>query len=107
MVPEQSRFMDIISELRELARNLWWTWQPNVIALFRDLDPALWRRVIHNPIAFLSTISREALESQAFDLASESRMSYAVHRLHEYPHRERSVDHQRLGLMEASRDDSL
>lgn len=82
--------MDIVSELRELTRNLWWTWQPNVIALFRDLDPVLWRRVNHNPMAFLSAISREALESQAFDLASESRISYAVHRLHEYLHRERS-----------------
>ena len=34
----------LIDKLRELARNLWWTWQPNVIALFRELDPALWRR---------------------------------------------------------------
>src|SRR3954451_25384286 len=30
----------LIERLRELARNLWWTWQPNVISLFRDLDPA-------------------------------------------------------------------
>ena len=34
----------LIDKLRELGRNLWWTWQPNVIALFRELDPALWRR---------------------------------------------------------------
>ena len=30
----------IVDRLRELARNLWWTWQPNVINLFRDLDGA-------------------------------------------------------------------
>lgn len=82
--------MDIVPELRELARNLWWTWQPNVIALFRDLDPVLWRKVNHNPFAFLSAISQEALEKQAFELASESRVSYAVHRLHEYLRREQS-----------------
>ena len=29
----------LMDKLRELARNLWWTWQPNVIALFRELDP--------------------------------------------------------------------
>ena len=23
-------------KLRELARNLWWTWQPNVVSLFRE-----------------------------------------------------------------------
>ncbi|HEX3449259.1 MAG TPA: DUF3417 domain-containing protein, partial [Isosphaeraceae bacterium] len=35
----------LVDKLRELARNLWWTWQPNVLALFRELDPALWRKV--------------------------------------------------------------
>jgi starch phosphorylase len=75
--------MDIVSQLRELPRNLWWTWQPDVIALFRDLDPALWRKANHNPITFLSAISREALENRAFDLALESRINYAAHRLHE------------------------
>ena len=29
----------LVDKLRELARNLWWTWQPNMIALFRELDP--------------------------------------------------------------------
>ena len=43
----------LVDKLRELARNLWWTWQPNVIALFRELDPALWRKVDHNPVEFL------------------------------------------------------
>ncbi|MDP6107444.1 MAG: DUF3417 domain-containing protein, partial [Candidatus Brocadiia bacterium] len=41
--------MDIAAELRELARNLYWTWQPEVIDVFRDLDPRLWREVNHNP----------------------------------------------------------
>ena len=26
-----------------LAHNLWWTWQPEVVALFRELDPVRWR----------------------------------------------------------------
>ena len=28
----------LVNKLRELARNLWWVWQPNVIALFRELE---------------------------------------------------------------------
>ena len=27
--------------LRSLAQNLWWTWHPEVISLFTDLDPHL------------------------------------------------------------------
>ncbi|MGE0758386.1 MAG: DUF3417 domain-containing protein, partial [Pirellulaceae bacterium] len=36
-----------------LAKNLWWTWHPEVTNLFRDLDPIRWRQVDHNPIALL------------------------------------------------------
>ena len=28
-----------------LARNLWWSWHPEVINLFRDLDPIRWRQL--------------------------------------------------------------
>jgi len=82
--------MDIAVELRELARNLWWTWQPNVLALFRDLDPSAWREVNHNPVAFLSRFPPERLKERASELALEARVSYAVHRLHDYVQRAQS-----------------
>ena len=37
-----------------LAQNLWWSWHPEVINLFRDLDPIRWRQLDHNPIALLA-----------------------------------------------------
>lgn len=76
--------MDIALELRELARNLWWTWQPNVIAVFRDIDPALWRDVHHNPVAFLERLAPDRIQARAVELASEPRINYAVYRLHDY-----------------------
>ncbi len=76
--------MDIVKELRELARNLWWTWQPGVISIFRDIDPALWRRVNHNPVAFLAEIPPETIRERALELASESRINFAFHRLTEH-----------------------
>ena len=42
-----------------LARNLWWSWNPEVINLFRDLDPIRWRQLDHNPIALLSEFTAE------------------------------------------------
>ena len=42
-----------------LARNLWWTWHPEVINLFRDLDPIRWRQLDHNPIALLAEFTPE------------------------------------------------
>jgi starch phosphorylase len=77
----RSQLMD---KLRELARNLWWTWQPNVIALFRELDPALWRKVDHNPVEFLKKLPVEQLERRAAEMALDSRIDYAFRRLAEY-----------------------
>src|SRR4051812_18922040 len=74
----------IVDRLRELARNLWWTWQPNVINLFRDLDPALWRLTDHNPVEFLKQIPTEQLERRASEMALHSRIDYAFRRLHDY-----------------------
>lgn len=74
----------LVDKLRELARNLWWTWQPNVISLFRELDPGLWRKTDHNPIEFLKRIPPEQLEQRAAEMALDSRIDYAFRRLAEY-----------------------
>src|SRR5262249_28843218 len=34
-------------QLDELSRNLWWSWNPDVIRLFRDLDPKLFQTTNH------------------------------------------------------------
>lgn len=76
--------MDIAAELRNLARNLYWTWQPDFIDIFRDLDPVLWREVNHNPFEFLSRISPDELEQRASNLALDARINYAFHQLRDY-----------------------
>ncbi|MBN1589088.1 MAG: alpha-glucan family phosphorylase [Pirellulales bacterium] len=67
-----------------LARNLWWSWQPEVINLFRDLDPIRWRQLDHNPIALLSEFTAERLEMRASELVLFSRINHAFRRLKEY-----------------------
>src|SRR2546422_4168379 len=42
-----------IGGLAAVAANLSWSWNRNARALFRSLDPALWRRTQHNPIELL------------------------------------------------------
>jgi starch phosphorylase len=67
-----------------LAGNLWWTWHPEVINLFRDLDPIRWRQLDHNPIALLAEFTPERLEMRASELVLYSRINYAYRRLKEY-----------------------
>src|SRR5678815_3360551 len=68
----------------ELARNLWWTWHPDVINLFRDLDPIRWRQLDHNPIALLKEFTPERLAQRAAEMVLYSRINYAHRRLKEY-----------------------
>lgn len=70
--------------LRALARNLWWAWHPEVISIFIDLDPQLWRWVGHNPTAFLNQIGPEQVEKRAAELVLHSRINHAFRRLNEY-----------------------
>ncbi len=67
-----------------LANNLWWAWHPEVINLFRDLDPIRWRQLDHNPIALLAEFTPERLASRAAELVLFSRINHAHRRLKEY-----------------------
>ena len=72
------------AKLRELGLNLWWTWNPEIIELFRDLDPILWRDTHHNPIAVLAAFDDIQLSERIDRQSLESRINYQYHRLQEY-----------------------
>lgn len=72
------------NRLWTLARNLWWTWQPELTRLFRELDPIRWRQLGHNPIALLSELSPERLDQRVNELVLRSQINHAYHRLEEY-----------------------
>lgn len=56
-----------IGRLSELAKNLWWSWQPNADRLFQHLDKTLWEITYHNPVKFLHHLSPSKLEAAASD----------------------------------------
>lgn len=58
-----------LKRLRELAYNVRWAWDQETIALFRRLDPDLWRATEHNPVWMLGLVSQERLKSAAEDPA--------------------------------------
>jgi starch phosphorylase len=71
-------------KLAALAQNLWWSWDEEATALFRDLDPVMWRECDHNPIVLLQQMPTAALEARASDLALHGRITYAYRRMQEY-----------------------
>src|SRR6266851_2544132 len=51
-----------LSRMSELAYNVVWSWEPMIRALFRRLDPTLWRESGYNPVALLGRVSQSTLD---------------------------------------------
>ncbi|HTI49628.1 MAG TPA: alpha-glucan family phosphorylase, partial [Planctomycetaceae bacterium] len=71
-------------KLRELGNNLWWSWQPEVTQIFRDIDSTLWTDVGHNPVLLLEAYPPDALERQATEAVLHTRINWAYRRWQEY-----------------------
>jgi len=67
-----------------VARNLWWSWHPEVVNLFHDLDPVRWRQLAHNPIALLAEMTPAQLAQRASEMVLYTRINQAHRRLKEY-----------------------
>lgn len=74
----------IHEKLLELAGNLWWSWQPEVTAIFREVDPVRWSEIAHNPVLLLREYTPDKLEARARELVLHSRINGAYRRWHEY-----------------------
>ena len=57
----QSDVPDKLSFLKELANNLWWSWNTEAEILFKRMDPSLWEEVYHNPKLLLEKIDYKRL----------------------------------------------
>jgi starch phosphorylase len=82
-----------------LARNLWWSWDHDSVALFRDLDPAPWRLCNHNPISLLAEIPLAGIERRAAELVLHSRINYAYRRQLEYLDADRTWGARHAGVL--------
>lgn len=70
--------------LMTIARNLWWTWTPEAIYLFQDMDREVWERSGHNPVAMLGMIEQPRLEELDRDEIFLARMNDVYSELERY-----------------------
>ncbi len=74
----------LYDKLNSLARNLWWSWHPEVVNLFRELDPVRWRQLDHNPIALLAEMTPGQVAERASEMVLYTRINQAYRRLKDY-----------------------
>ncbi len=73
-----------LERLRELAYNLWWSFDPEGRELFRRLDSELWERLYHNPVHLLGMASQDRLNLLAEDEGYLSQLDRAWERFQDY-----------------------
>ncbi len=73
-----------ISGLVDLAYNLWWSWNPEARALFKQVNRRVWKESIHNPVRMLREVPVEFLEKAAGDPAYLRRYDIVMHRFRNY-----------------------
>ena len=75
-----------LSGLRDLAYNLWWSWNFRAQDLFRRIDGDAWRSTMHNPVAMLSAVEREQLQARASDAAIVNELARVREEFDHYMH---------------------
>lgn len=100
-VQEMTTAHSLYEKCQALANNLWWSWNPEVTNLFRDLDPIRWRQLDHNPIALLKEFSPERLDQRAIEMVLHSRIHHAFRQLKEYLARQQTWARTHAGVLGA------
>ncbi len=73
-----------LKSLLEIAYNLWWTWNPDAIALFQRLDRDLWEETGANPVKMLGLVSQGTLQKLLADDGFLSHMDRVTEALRKY-----------------------
>ncbi len=73
-----------LSDLLMIAYDLWWSWNPQAIQLFRRMDSDLWEHSGHNPVAMLGAMQQERLDELQNDDGFLAQLDRVGHQLKEY-----------------------
>ncbi len=73
-----------LSNLMNIAKNLWWSWNIEAVHLFQDMDRELWEKFNHNPVCMLGKIEQSRLDELERDEIFIARMNEIYYELERY-----------------------
>lgn len=91
-----------ILALQELAQNLWYSWNWDLVKLFIRLDPEMWEACYQNPVKMLSRLPQEKLEKAAQDDGFVASIDRVHQKYRDYLERKKWFD-QNFGDLNGSR----
>ncbi len=75
---------EALSGLETLSKNLWWCWNESAKSLFESIDPDVWQKTNHNPIALLDVVSLKKFKSLAKDEVFLGNLKSVLNEFNEY-----------------------
>jgi starch phosphorylase len=75
---------DSLKDLDVIAKNMFWSWNPESLELFKRIDANLWNACGHNPIKVLGNAPQGRLETLAQNRAFLRELQRAVEKLKSY-----------------------
>ena len=75
---------DNLTPLYELSMNLWFSWNPEVRDLYREMDLPLWRKVGRNPTEFLKNLKQDKIDKFAADKTFLEKLGKTYDRFNDY-----------------------
>ena len=73
-----------LSRLEKLSKNLWWCWNESAKELFKSIDPDVWHKSGHNPLAVLDTVSIKRFQQLSEDPDFLGRMKKVLDEFDKY-----------------------
>lgn len=73
-----------LQKLHELSLNLWWSWNPDAIALFESISPEAWDQFEQNPIPLMESLSAKQMHALENDTVFIGRLNNVYNRFKLY-----------------------
>ena len=58
----QNKLPDVLKPLKELAYNLWWSWNYEATNMFAQIDSVKWETLGNNPVKLIESLSKEDID---------------------------------------------
>lgn len=79
-----SELPDNLKKLKEIALNLWWSWNVDCLNLYKAIDPELWIKVKNNPVKFIQEVSQRKLVEASNNQEFMDKYYQTVNKFDEY-----------------------
>lgn len=80
----QSDIPERLSFIKDLASNLWWSWNPDAEMIFKRVDPSLWEKSDHNPMLLIGNVDYRRLKVLSEDDGFVAELDRVYSRFREY-----------------------